>query len=555
MIRSLAARRLNPPAILFAGTDAADLATLGHCLADEGFRVVTSDDAESFLDIARSSRPDLVLLDAVTPDRGGFERCRDLKAATDLADTPVVFVLSVDKPADRGRCLHAGAVDFVFSPIDPVEVLTRVRRHCRCREATGERGDIKEDLNEATVPHPPMRRRLEVPRPGGGHARDANDDLGAEPPATPSAPDSDPRSVEAELFASREMLRLVLDTIPQRVFWKDTNLVYLGCNLPLARDCGYDDPKDLIGKTDYETSSAATADLYRADDRHVVETGTPKLRYEEPQTKPDGSQAWLMTSKVPLRDLSGHIIGVLGTYEDITELKRTQLALRKSESFLNNVIDNIPLVIFVKDAKDLRFVRFNKAGEDLLGFSRDELLGKTDSDVFPPDVARFFREGDLRTLTSGNLLDIAEETIQTKDSGCRTLHTRKIPILDHEGQPLYLLGISEDITDRKRAESERTKLEEGLRQAQKMESVGLLAGGIAHDLNNLLSPIIGYSELLQLGLVPEDRRHEYLGEIRRAGERACELTRQLLAFSRRQVLALKVLHLGAVVRHLEPMLR
>ena len=88
-----------------------------------------------------------------------------------------------------------------------------------------------------------------------------------------------------------------------------------------------------------------------------------------------------------------------------------------------------------------------------------------------------------------------------------------------------------------------------------MESVGLLAGGIAHDLNNLLSPIIGYSELLQMGLVPDGRRYEYLGEVRRAGERARKLTRQLLAFSRRQVLELRVLHLGAVVRHLEPMLR
>ena len=244
MIRPLAARSLTPPVILLAGTDAAYLATLGACLADEGFRVRTSADAETFLDIARSSRPDLVLLDAVSPDRGGFERCRDLKAATDLADAPVVFVLSVDNPADRGRCLQAGAVDFVFSPIDPVEVLTRVRRHCRCHAATGEQVDIKGGL---------------------------------------SAPDSDCRSVEAELFASREMLRLVLDTIPQRVFWKDTNLVYLGCNLPFARDCGYDDPKGLIGKTDYETSSAVSADLYRADDRHVVETGTPSCGTKSPK--------------------------------------------------------------------------------------------------------------------------------------------------------------------------------------------------------------------------------------------------------------------------------
>ena len=364
MTLSPAPPSVNPPAILLAGTDTATLSALVECLADEGFRVLVAQDDARCLDIVRSSRPEVVLLNAVRPDGGAFERCRKLKAATDLADTPVLFLLSLDSPADRARCLQAGAADFVFSPIDPVEVRARVRRHCRSRAMAAERTDAKNDRDQETAEHGRAPGTVEAAWQSAAHEIGTRDELGVLPPETRSALDSDRWSVEAELFASREMLRLVLDTIPQRVFWKDTNLVYLGCNRPLAADCGYADPIDLIGKTDYETSSAATADLYRTDDRHVVETGTPKLRYEEPQTKPDGSQAWLMTSKVPLRDGSGKIIGVLGTYEDITELKRAQMALRKSETFLNNVIENIPLMIFVKDAKDLRFVRFNKAGEE-----------------------------------------------------------------------------------------------------------------------------------------------------------------------------------------------
>ena len=129
------------------------------------------------------------------------------------------------------------------------------------------------------------------------------------------------KRLEEELFSSRQMLQLVLDTIPVRVFWKDRNSVFLGANLPLALDTGYEDPAELIGKTDYDHASATTADLYRADDRQVMESGLPKLNYEEPQIKPDGSRAWLRTSKVPLRNKTGDVMGVLGTYDDITEQK------------------------------------------------------------------------------------------------------------------------------------------------------------------------------------------------------------------------------------------
>jgi PAS domain S-box-containing protein len=145
------------------------------------------------------------------------------------------------------------------------------------------------------------------------------------------------RQIQAqeELFQSRQMLRLVLDSIPQRVFWKDRNSVFLGCNKPLANDVGYDDPADMIGKTDYDHSSAAIAEKFREDDLEVIETGIPKINFEEPQIRSDGSTSWLRTSKVPLRNREGEIIGVLGTYEDITENKKVEDALMMANRKLN----------------------------------------------------------------------------------------------------------------------------------------------------------------------------------------------------------------------------
>jgi PAS domain S-box-containing protein len=137
------------------------------------------------------------------------------------------------------------------------------------------------------------------------------------------------KRVEEELFNSRQMLQLVLDNVPQRIFWKDLKSVYIGCNQPLALDCGYTDPRELVGKTDYETASVAEADLFLADDRQVIETDRPKLNYEESQTLPNGTRAWLRTSKVPLHDKDGRVIGVLGTYEDITDRKRAEEEIKK----------------------------------------------------------------------------------------------------------------------------------------------------------------------------------------------------------------------------------
>jgi PAS domain S-box-containing protein len=120
------------------------------------------------------------------------------------------------------------------------------------------------------------------------------------------------------------MLQLAMDHLPQAIFWKDRDLVYLGCNQRFAQDASLNTPADIIGKTDYELVWNTQADLYRADDRHVIDTNTPKLNFEEPQSRPDGTTGWLRTSKIPLLDTDGEIIGMLGMYEDITTQKQIE---------------------------------------------------------------------------------------------------------------------------------------------------------------------------------------------------------------------------------------
>ncbi len=157
------------------------------------------------------------------------------------------------------------------------------------------------------------------------------------------------KRAEVAVSESRNLLRTVIDTAPVRVFWKDRDLRYLGCNPVFARDAGKLHPDELLGQDDYRQPWADQAEIYRADDRAVIESGIARLSYEEPQTAPDGRQLWLRASKVPLRAPDGETIGVLGVYEDITEQKEAEAALRKSEAFVRDILDSVNNTIAVID--------------------------------------------------------------------------------------------------------------------------------------------------------------------------------------------------------------
>lgn len=222
--------------------------------------------------------------------------------------------------------------------------------------------------------------------------------------------------------------------------------------------------------------------------------------------------------------------------------------LWKSEEFLNRILDNLPVMLFVKDATTLKFLRFNRAGEQMLGFSEEELIGKNEYDFYSAEEADVLTARDKEALRGKKLVDIPEEIVRTKNNEERILHTQKLPILDETGKPQYLLSISEDITERK-------KLEEQLYQAQKMESVGRLAGGVAHDFNNMLGVIIGHAELALLKSKPDQSLYANLQEILKASDRSADLTRQLLTFARKQPIAPRELDLNEVVSEMLKMLK
>ncbi len=147
------------------------------------------------------------------------------------------------------------------------------------------------------------------------------------------------KEMSAALATSRDLLQQVIDTAPIRVFWKDRDCRYLGCNPIFARDAGKKSPAELIGKDDYAMGWAEQADLYRADDRLVMESGQSRLDFEEPQTTPDGQLLWLRTSKVPLRNAAGNVIGVLGLYDDITARKQAEFELEGHRHHLEELIE------------------------------------------------------------------------------------------------------------------------------------------------------------------------------------------------------------------------
>jgi PAS domain S-box-containing protein len=156
----------------------------------------------------------------------------------------------------------------------------------------------------------------------------------------------------------------------------------------------------------------------------------------------------------------GHQTLLTVALRDITKRKRIEEELKAANASLDAIVENVPLMLFIKDAVSLRFLRFNRAGEELLGSPRETFTGKSDYDLWPQAQAEFFVEKDRETLRSGKVVDIPEEEIQTRDRGVRILHTKKVPILDGAGHPIYLLGISEDITERSLIEKEQRFLAE-----------------------------------------------------------------------------------------------
>ena len=199
--------------------------------------------------------------------------------------------------------------------------------------------------------------------------------------------------------------------------------------------------------------------------------------------------------------------------------------LRKSEEFLNGIVENIPDAIIVKDAEDLSVLRINRAGEKLFGLSREEIIGKSSFGVVSEKQDVLYAASDREVIDGRVPVEIPEDTLPFNERAPRIIHAKKIPILDETGKARHLLVIAEDITELK-------KLQAQLTHAQKLEALGTMSGGIAHDFNNILQPMLGYSEFLMKDLAADSPQHKFVEGIFNAVLRAKDLVNQILVFSR-----------------------
>jgi PAS domain S-box-containing protein len=242
---------------------------------------------------------------------------------------------------------------------------------------------------------------------------------------------------------------------------------------------------------------------------------------------------------------------------ELRSRRSDEARLREANHVLETLLESIPAMVFAKDATDLRFVRFNRAGERLLGYPRDALLGKNDRDFFPDGQAEAFIRKDREVLAQTDMVDIPAEEIDTRDRGRRILHTRKVPVRDENGRPVLLLGISMDITEQKAAEQHIHALnEEAIRRTQMLEAsnreLESFCYSVSHDLRTPLRAINGFAQLLQQDFRArlEGDGLRYLNTISAASERMGHLIDDLLEFSRlgRQTLELEAVDMEALAR-------
>jgi len=272
------------------------------------------------------------------------------------------------------------------------------------------------------------------------------------------------RLSQSALEESRNLLQTIIDTAPLRVFWKDRDLRYLGCNPVFARDAGKSRPEEMIGHDDYEMNWASEADLYRADDRRVIDGGEARLAYEEPQTTPDGRTIWVRTSKVPLRNRDTEIIGVLGIYDDITERKTAVEALQESEERLRLALGAANQAWFDLDLRTGQ-VGVSEHYARMIGYDPASFSSTLDNwfaHVHPDDVGELHRRFGI-CMTTGEAQTV-EYRRQTGDGGWIWLESiGKIVSRDEAGRPLRMIGIHTDISARKKADQEQRRLNRALR--------------------------------------------------------------------------------------------
>jgi PAS domain S-box-containing protein len=354
------------------------------------------------------------------------------------------------------------------------------------------------------------------------------------------------------------MLQLVLDHIPQRIFWKDTQFKYLGCNKPFAIDAGLNEPSEIIGMDDFQLSWKKTAQQYRTDDTFVMQTKQPKLKYQEPQDKPDGSVMWLETNKLPLLDKNGNVIGLLGTYEDITDRKISEQKINKqSEEIQQKNRELRKHITELKKATSLIIQsqkKLNKAqeisnsgswswdfetntielsenGRRLLGLDQGHFTMEPEkfrSFIHPDDLKEFVTRIN-KSLKEDIPFDY-EFRIIRPDKSQWYAHAMGSLMKNIKGNLKTFEGQFSDITLRKQSEMELIQAKEKAEESDRLKSAFL--ANMSHEIRTPMNAIIGFTQLLSDPNISVDRKEEFIKIITHNGQTLIRLIDDIIDIAR-----------------------
>jgi two-component system, cell cycle sensor histidine kinase and response regulator CckA len=354
-----------------------------------------------------------------------------------------------------------------------------------------------------------------------------------------------PGEAQSALRASEERYRTIVTTAAEGIWTLDAEARTTFVNDRLASMLGYR-AEEMAGRKlydfmDKEARDRAARTFMR---RERKSGGEGDFRFR----RKDGSVVWLRPATSPLLGPRGEFVGALAMVSDVTERRRAEEALAR----LAAIVESSEDAIFTTGLHGT-ILTWNAGAQRLFGYRASEAIGCHVGILVPP--ARVAETGQIsRQVHAGHAVRDLETVRRRKDGTELVVSLSVAPLRDSDGRLTGASAIARDVTELSKVEDERRQLEDQLRQAQKMEAVGRLAGGVAHDFNNYLTAILGYSEILAHELGPQHPARDRVEQIHKAGERAAALTRQLLVLSRRQNLEPEVLDLAEVVRGLLAMI-
>ena len=346
---------------------------------------------------------------------------------------------------------------------------------------------------------------------------------------------------ESLLAQTENLFRSFMDGVPDMVYFKNVKSRFIRVNQAIANRFGQPDPESLLGKTDFDFFSADHAREAFEDEQEIMRTGRPLVNKEERETWPDRADTWVSTSKLPLRNPAGKIIGIIGVSRDITERKQAEAKIRDQARMLDLAQD----AIFVLDLEG-HITYWNNGAERVYGWRAGEVMGRKYLDllargVMRPELQKILQVIRERGEWTGELEEIG------KDGNVIVVHGRANLVRDAQGKPSSILIINTDITQKKRLETQTLR-------SQRMESLGTLAGGIAHDLNNVLTPLLISVDLLK-HKVTDAEGQKLLDSMESNILRGAKLIKQVLAFGRGIKGARAPIHLGGIVDEIEQIVR